>query len=239
MRYQKLGFWLTLVTIIGGVVLEGTPMALGDTGLRENPQHFVSNLAQDAYDLGVELYEAEKYEEALQAFSEAIRHNERFVNAYLYRGLCHHNLGNHEEAIEDYSEAISLKNDYGLAYQNRGLSYQQLEDYEAAIADFTQAIRLNPDDVFSYRNRGRSHQNLENHEEAIDDFTQAIRLNPEDADFHYLRGQSYRALGEINQARNDFENAAELYQSQGNETWYQNSIDILNSLDTTQPVPGL
>ena len=47
---------------------------------------------------------------------------------------------------------------------------------------------------------------------------------------HYDRGLIYKATGNIEKAISDFEKAADLYKEQGNQKWYQNSLDRLKEL---------
>ncbi|MDE5103189.1 MAG: tetratricopeptide repeat protein, partial [Trichodesmium sp. St19_bin2] len=65
---------------------------------------------------------------------------------------------------------------------------------------------------------------------AINDYNQAIKINSEYPTTYYDRGLIYKATGNIEKAISDFEKAADLYKEQGNQKWYQNSLDRLKEL---------
>ena len=66
-------------------------------------------------------YNKGEHDKAITDFSEAIRLDPKYVNAYIGRGLCWYNKGEYEKAMADYNEAIRLDPEYAGAYLNRGL----------------------------------------------------------------------------------------------------------------------
>ena len=77
--------------------------------------------AQDAFDRGNALFEEDRCEEAMHAFTEAMSANHPDVASCLTeRGRCYSFLGKNEEALQDYDEAIRLDPDDDILYQNRG-----------------------------------------------------------------------------------------------------------------------
>lgn len=60
------------------------------------------------YSLGKILYNAGKYQKAIEQFNKAIEKNKYFVDAYVYKGHSLAKLGNYEEAIENLRKAIIL-----------------------------------------------------------------------------------------------------------------------------------
>ena len=61
------------------------------------------------YQRGVEFAEKEKYQEAIEEFSQAIRCDETFVKAYQYRGFILDKLGYKQRAESDLRKATELK----------------------------------------------------------------------------------------------------------------------------------
>jgi len=110
---------------------------------------FVSPLPRSAlhhFAAGLAHIELEMYEAAVADFSEAIRLNPAYTNAYNSRGVSYYRQGQHEAAVADFSEAIRLDPAYATPYHNRGLAFAQLNQDEAANADFNKAIELRPAD---------------------------------------------------------------------------------------------
>jgi WD40 repeat protein len=61
------------------------------------------------YQRGVEFAEKEKYQEAIEEFSQAIRCDETFIKAYQYRGFILDKLGYKQRAESDLRKATELK----------------------------------------------------------------------------------------------------------------------------------
>jgi Flp pilus assembly protein TadD len=60
------------------------------------------------------------YEQAITAFSEAIRLDPGNAQAYGSRGLAYYRQGKYERAIADYDRAIELDSNNPVAYTQRG-----------------------------------------------------------------------------------------------------------------------
>ncbi len=60
------------------------------------------------YNAGVESYKAQKYQEAISAFSQTIKMNPDFAEAYLSLGLCHYQLKQYDKAREFTKKGIEL-----------------------------------------------------------------------------------------------------------------------------------
>ena len=160
-----------------------------------------NNLAARAwFSIGYLLRQQQKYEEAIDACSEAIRLKPDLARAYNNRGSAKRQLNQYEDAIADYDEAIRLDSNYARAYNNRGSAKRQLRQYEDAIADCDEAIRLNPNYAFAYNNRGNTKRRLGQFEDAITDYDKAIRLKPDLARAYNNRGSAKRRLGQYEDA---------------------------------------
>ncbi|NEP45528.1 MAG: tetratricopeptide repeat protein, partial [Okeania sp. SIO2H7] len=61
-------------------------------------------------------------------------------------------------------------------------------------------------------------------------YNRAIQLNPKSPTTYFNRGVSYKLNKNIEKSISDFEKAADLYKQQGNQKWYQNSLDQLKEL---------
>ncbi|MDE5077346.1 MAG: tetratricopeptide repeat protein, partial [Trichodesmium sp. St2_bin6] len=90
--------------------------------------------------------------------------------------------------------------------------------------------KINSEFANAYKNRGNTYYNQGEYDLAINDYNQAIKINSEYPTTYYDRGLIYKATGNIEKAISDFEKAADLYKEQGNQKWYQNSLDRLKEL---------
>lgn len=168
---------------------------------------------------------------AITDYTEAIRLNPNYAEAYNNRGIARSDLGDKPGAIADYDKAIILKPDYAEAFNNRGTARSDFGDKQGAINDYTQAIRLKPNYADAYRNRGLAKFDLGDTKGAIADYTEAIRLNPTYADAFHNRGYAKARLGDKQGALADYREAAKLYQQQGNDDWYQKTLNQIQQLE--------
>jgi tetratricopeptide (TPR) repeat protein len=142
------------------------------------------------YKRGEDHLNAGRYQEAITAFSEAIRLDSGYVEAWFYRAIAYLDLGNFDRAIADFSQVLKLApnadNEFkSYVFYLRGTCYglkQNAQDADRAIADFTEAIRLDPRNDDAYAMRGDLYGIYkENWTQARADFEQALRINPNNA----------------------------------------------------------
>lgn len=146
----------------------------------------------------------------IQDYSEAIRLNPRYAEAYNNRGRAFHHKGKYDQAISDYDRAINLKSSLVEAYINRGVVYGEKRMYEESMSDYAIAIKLKPDLAEVYVNRGNNHIDNEIYDEAITDYTYAISLQPTLAEAYLNRGVAYRLIDEYESAMRDYNEAIKL-----------------------------
>ena len=89
-------------------------------------------------------------------YSEALRLNPDYAEAFNNRGVARKSKGDLEGAIADYSEALRLNPQDALAFNNRGNARKNQGDLEGAIADYSEALRLNPQDTDAFTGRGNA-----------------------------------------------------------------------------------
>ncbi|NET39263.1 MAG: tetratricopeptide repeat protein [Cyanothece sp. SIO1E1] len=84
----------------------------------------------------------EDYQGAFADFSEAIRSQSGFADAYNGRGWVKYRLSDHSGAIRDFDEAIRLQSNAPDTYDGRGLVKFQLGKYQDAISEYQEAFRF-------------------------------------------------------------------------------------------------
>ncbi|MDI9356569.1 MAG: tetratricopeptide repeat protein [Chitinophagaceae bacterium] len=166
--------------------------------------------AQEYFDEGVKKYKLKDYAGAVKDYTEAIRINPHYANAFTNRGYAKYKLKKYAEAMKDYTQAIRINPHDAKAYNNRGAAKRELQKYQEAIEDYTQAIRINDQYAIAYNNRGNAKKKLQNYAGAIEDYTQAIRINPQDAKAFYNRGNAKVGLQEYAGAIEDYAKAVDL-----------------------------
>lgn len=100
--------------------------------------------ASSLKDEGNDLMKQNKYEEAIEKYSEAIQ---TVPNAIYYcnRAAAYSKVGQHEEAVKDAKAALQLESGYSKAYARMGFAYLNMNKYPEAEDCYANACRLDPD----------------------------------------------------------------------------------------------
>ena len=81
-------------------------------------------------------------DDAIADYTEAIRLNPDYAEAYNNRGFIHNMKGDYDDAIADYTEAIRLNPKNPNCYCNRGIAYENKDDFACANVDYQKYIEL-------------------------------------------------------------------------------------------------
>jgi tetratricopeptide (TPR) repeat protein len=181
-----------------------------DVGVKATDVVASSPKADDFYIKGNEKTSNKDYRGAIADYSEAIKINPKYTNAYINRGAARSDLGDKEGAIADYNLALKLNPNDAEIYYNRGIAHYELGDREGAIADYNLALKVNPNYADAYNNRGLARSKLGKKQEAIADYSQAIKINPNLALAYYNRGVIRSDLGDKKSAIIDFSQAIKI-----------------------------
>ena len=177
----------------------------------QNVPELNSQDAIEFFNIGKICYYKEEYQNAIDAYSTAIRINDKYVDAYYYyRGAAYYHIKEYQKAIDDFSEAIRINDKYENAYYNRGAAYYHIKEYQKAIDDFSEAIRINDKYINAYNNRGVAYHRIKEYQKAIDDFSETIRLDDKCVDAYNKRGTTYIDIEEYQKAIEDLNKAIRL-----------------------------
>jgi tetratricopeptide (TPR) repeat protein len=170
-----------------------------DLGVRPtNVQIAAAPKADDFFIQGLDKYKKGDYPGAIASYSEAIKLNSKYAQAYYHRGEARLDSGDKPKAIEDLQKAADLfleQGKKGDGKRSQGTVRILLQDFQGAIAPLTEAIQLNPNDADAYSFRGIVRITVADLQGAVDDFDQAIRLDPNNAQAYSFRGYFRSLLG--------------------------------------------
>ncbi|MBL7138083.1 MAG: tetratricopeptide repeat protein [Bacteroidales bacterium] len=116
---------------------------------------------------------------ALQNYSDVIRCDSLYLDAYTNRAMIRHYLRDYKGALEDYNIAIKQNPNDKKIYNNRAAARMLLKDYKAALEDLDKAIELDPLYADAYNNRGRVRHYLGDAEGACADWHKALSFGIE------------------------------------------------------------
>jgi len=176
------------------------------------------SLASSPHDRGKRHLKSGNYEEAVEAYTEAIEADDNVAVAYANRCIANEALGNFDDAINDCTRSLEIAEEEGEpegystweVLNNRAIANLDLAHYDDAFDDLDAAIEANPDYADAYANRGRIFIDREQYEEAIEDLDRAVGLDPELSEAFGNRGLAYESLGESENAIADYTAAIEL-----------------------------
>ncbi len=151
------------------------------------------------YQGGVELLEADRFDEAKAVFREILGAEPGFVPAAIMLGEAELNAGSEEQAVVEWRRG----------YENTGnpVFLQRIEDHyidrndpPAAIENLRSLISEADNDLFPRFFLGRLYYRLEMHEEALKVFTGLAERLEHSRTFHYLIGRIHERRGEMRKA---------------------------------------
>jgi len=144
-------------------------------------------------------------------YTEALRLNPQYADAYNNRSTAFLDKGDIEQAIADCDAALRLDPQLASAYINRANALVDKGDIEKAVDDYYEAIRLDPDAYIAYFNRGNVFFDEGDVSEAIDDHSEAIRINPNYSEAYFNRAVAFESRGDNEHAIADYTESIRLY----------------------------
>ncbi|XP_035826053.1 small glutamine-rich tetratricopeptide repeat-containing protein alpha [Aplysia californica] len=119
---------------------------------------------------GNEFMKSEKYSDALESYSQAIRLDPRNAVYFCNRAAAYSKLNKHQQAIEDCNRALAIDPSYSKAYGRMGIAFTALDDHESGYECYRKALELDPDNQ-SYQN------NLEIAEQKLKELATQVGFN--------------------------------------------------------------
>jgi len=143
------------------------------------------------YCLGNAYGNLERYNDAIDAYRQAIRIVPEFAFAWRDLGNAYGNLERYNDAIDAYRQAIRIVPEFDSAWYNLGLTYFKLKRYDDAIDACRQAVRIEPENASAWLDLGNAYGNLKRYNDAIDAYRQSVRIEPKHTKAWYFLGITY------------------------------------------------
>ncbi|KAL2099075.1 hypothetical protein ACEWY4_005555 [Coilia grayii] len=142
-------------------------------------------------------------QQACDAFSNAVKINPDYAEAYHQRGLCRMRL-HQVKSVQDLNRALSINPYFFQVYLSRATYYGSRDRYSKAILNCNEAINLQPSSVRAYLYRGAFKYFLKVYNGAVEDLTTAIKLDKSCAFAYYNRAVCYHQMKEYELALRDY-----------------------------------
>jgi Flp pilus assembly protein TadD len=162
--------------------------------------------AEPLIDLGDILRRREHYEEAVEAYDEAVARIGTLQPQHwriLYaRGMALERAKQWSRAEADFLQALKFEPDQPFVLNYLGYSWvEQGQNLDEAQAMIRKAVELRPDDGYIVDSLGWVYYQLGNHKEAVVELERAVELRPEDPVINDHLGDAYWAAGRQREAR--------------------------------------
>jgi tetratricopeptide (TPR) repeat protein len=152
---------------------------------------------------GEKYLQSRKFENAIQAFTQALLLQPKSDAILALRGTAYNQNGHFIKAYQDFTEAIKINSTDPHYYSQRAFYHISRQNYELAKADYTRAISIEGRSEF-FRMRGLMHLYLGNFQGTIQDCSEAIRIKPNDLKAFVNRGSAWMYLKDYQKAIDDF-----------------------------------
>ena len=100
--------------------------------------------SKEYFNKGQQLFAGANYQEAIEAYTNAIKEDSTNSNAWIRRGFTRGIIKDFEGEMADYSFVIEVEPKHKWAYISRGSARNRLGDYTNALKDFNKALQIDP-----------------------------------------------------------------------------------------------
>jgi len=154
---------------------------------------------------GLSLFNQGHYDDALNAFENAIKFNSNFAESLQNLSSVLDHLGRHKEALKTKTCAAKVWFDKGFSL-NKLFSFPS----EKALYAFEKAVKIKPDYFEAWKNIGRTLDALGRKQEALKAFDKAIDLAPDDENAWSIKGHILSEFGRHKEALAAYNKAIEI-----------------------------
>ncbi|MDD2751655.1 MAG: tetratricopeptide repeat protein [Candidatus Omnitrophica bacterium] len=158
---------------------------------------------------GYYLLSRKRYDAASEAFSRAIKVNEKDAQSYTGLGVAFFGLGKKEEALKEAREAVKLNERDWVSVGNLGYIYLQLGILDPAIEQLHKASSLNSKIAEIYYNLGYAYAKQEKYSQGIVSLKKAVSLKPSFAFAYNNLGYCFWYEGRFGEALEAMKKATE------------------------------
>jgi len=202
-RYRKIAF-MVAISLLLSILMIMTRVQVShwrsNLALFEHALNVTSNNFRIHNNMGFNLVQQGKIQEAIAHYTEALRIDPHFALAHYNLGVALAKQGNIEEAIAHYTEALKVNPNHADAHNNLGVILARQGKNHEAINHFAEALRIKPERIEIYINLANSLSGLGKVEEAIVFYKKALNVQPDHFGVHYNLGNALVRQEKIHEA---------------------------------------
>ena len=150
----------------------------------------------DYYNRGLLRTQIKDYRQAIDDYSQAIKLNPRFIDAYLKRCEMRYKLGDNQGVLNDCYEVFNIDPTVAKAYYYQGRARYSLGYVEPAIESYNSAIAQDRNYPQAHYYRGIAYKGSKNVASAVKDLSKAAELFQQQKNYDAYR-RTQKTLKEI------------------------------------------
>lgn len=170
--------------------------------------------ADTAFAEGNKLFDANKTELAVEAFSQAVKLNPEFAEAWFKLGIAHSLIEKQNEVDALNQEVEETPTPTPAKKSKKDAPVVRTKDsekaFEKAVAAYKKIVAKNPKDDAAYFNLGRAYNKLDEDEDADKALRQAVKLKPEETLYQTEFGSILIKLAKYDEAVKALKKAIDL-----------------------------
>lgn len=160
---------------------------------------------------GDELFDAGKYQEALDAYNQSVALEPKNARAWAGQGYTYNAMSDYADALTSLDKALAISPNYGKAAWEKGNALYGLKRYDDAITAYQAAVKIYPEYAYlGYYGEARSYQALKSYDKALPLYETALTFKSDYAPAWNAKGETLVALNRTSEAVTAFDKAISL-----------------------------
>lgn len=159
---------------------------------------------------GDDLFDDEKYEEAIEAYSSYLSTHPDHIKSLYNRGRSYEEVGQSEKAIKDFETIIELDPKHISAYLSLAKTAYNNQEFNKVLIYTGSVIDLNENSAQAHFLAGRAEHQLGYFDQALESYNNAIAINRDFGEAYLYRGAVKVGKENMRSACEDFKFAQSL-----------------------------
>jgi tetratricopeptide (TPR) repeat protein len=172
--------------------------------LKRTEKNIISENLSQLLAKGNELFNSEKYEEAIEEYQTIFEKNPEFYMIHKNLGNAYFELGNYDLAIEHYKLVLKRQPESTEILIALGNTYLEMDELEIGLNYFNQIEEEAISNSLIFYNIGTSFFNKGAIQKAVEYYSKALTLDPNLSDAFYQLGMCYININEKEKAKLNF-----------------------------------
>ena len=149
---------------------------------------------------GVEFYNKDEYDKAIDAFNQAIETDKNYAAPLNGLGWVYHSTKDYEKAAEFFNKALAIDSNFASALNGLAWIENYNRHFDKAIEYCEKALAIDENYSALWNNLGYAHDELGDFNKALECYEKALAIDKKDANTWNNIGSTYDELGNYDKA---------------------------------------